>query len=1000
MGDYLQAERKAGNSSGDTGVAGRVRSDDAGAGSAPATREARTGSRSPRTQALLQLRETLDNSPRAQSQLALQRALDRSKRPAEVRPVEQKRNTTGLPDRLKAGVEQLSGLSMDDVRVHYNSARPAAVQALAYTQGGDIHVAPGQEQHLPHESWHVVQQKQGRVTPTLRMNGVAINDERLLEDEADRHSRIIARLPAPAPTDASPVSHPGSQGYVLPGSGATVQRMLKNKNLNNNNSNNPGNNNSGLIPYNYNNNNNNNNTTNASSTVLSYTYNNNNNNIQPSLSMSLSESSPTNTNLTSSSTYPVLMPMPVNSPLTSLNTHRGVNPYMNYGKSNNFNNANNNPISTSSSPFFTPSSKINDYPSNKRKLGSDNFNNTSNNNTNNNTSNNNNTIPINSSFFTPSNKSKSSSNNFNNTNNNTIPINSSPFFTPSRKIKYTPSNKSRSSSNSFNNTNNNNTNSYSSDSDINSYSSDGDNANSDSLDSSSTTSSSSSSSSLIELSKEDYYRSNSLSNNNNNNNNSNVASTKTQNSSTPPALDKAYRTWDRAARKKEAVVVQTDYGPVRAKHKRGAPHITSKDKDYNNASLRFDKTDPRDKGDSYKHFVHGLKGGAGGDSAIARSLLNRDATSLTQKQKRAAAMLQATVYLAERWRKEKAHKLFRYHLKQVDQGKVTLEQAINDFTFAQQDGGTEQGRKQLGRIDDLRHSKNKETMRKKASKSDLQIADQISDGESSTDDELLRKKKEDDVKSKQRLFSEKHDKSEKRRLAEYRREKRIAKKRSANNNNNNSISSSKTTSKVAPPSSLLSSTTNAKPGLAKPTLTSQIPKVIQSPSASLNNNNNTTQPNKTNNTSSIRNTFMAGWFNTYKPQPPLLQSSSSSASNVNNQNLVYQQQGKSNSSSSSISKKTTMPVGSTSRFNMNNNSTSSSTQPPSTALVNDPNNINNPSNPFLSNMPSLTGSSSQSNNAQASINQQGVRQFQAHSQNSSAQKNSSTNNSKKEKEKD
>ena len=74
-------------------------------------------------------------------------------------------NNTGLPDRLKAGVESLSGLAMDDVRVHYNSAKPAEVQALAYTQGTDIHVGPGQEQHLPHEAWHVAQQKQGRVSP-------------------------------------------------------------------------------------------------------------------------------------------------------------------------------------------------------------------------------------------------------------------------------------------------------------------------------------------------------------------------------------------------------------------------------------------------------------------------------------------------------------------------------------------------------------------------------------------------------------------------------------------------------------------------------------------------------------------------------------------------------------------------------------------------------------------------------------------------------------------
>lgn len=59
---------------------------------------------------------------------------------------------------MKAGFEELSDFLIDDVRVHYNSDKPATVQALAYTQGTDIHVAPGQEQHLPHETWHVAQQ--------------------------------------------------------------------------------------------------------------------------------------------------------------------------------------------------------------------------------------------------------------------------------------------------------------------------------------------------------------------------------------------------------------------------------------------------------------------------------------------------------------------------------------------------------------------------------------------------------------------------------------------------------------------------------------------------------------------------------------------------------------------------------------------------------------------------------------------------------------------------
>lgn len=74
-----------------------------------------------------------------------------------------------MPSHLKAGVESLSGISLDDVRVHYNSHNTAALHKLAYAQGTDIHVAPGQEKHVAHEAWHVVEQKQGRVKPTIQM---------------------------------------------------------------------------------------------------------------------------------------------------------------------------------------------------------------------------------------------------------------------------------------------------------------------------------------------------------------------------------------------------------------------------------------------------------------------------------------------------------------------------------------------------------------------------------------------------------------------------------------------------------------------------------------------------------------------------------------------------------------------------------------------------------------------------------------------------------------
>ena len=115
-------------------------------------------------------------------------------------------NRTGLPDRLKAGVEALSGVSLDDVRVHRNSPEPAQMQAHAFAQGTDIHLAPGQDHHLPHEAWHVVQQKQGRVRATRQLKGgVAINDDAGLEHEADVMGAAAARHAGGA-TEARPTA--------------------------------------------------------------------------------------------------------------------------------------------------------------------------------------------------------------------------------------------------------------------------------------------------------------------------------------------------------------------------------------------------------------------------------------------------------------------------------------------------------------------------------------------------------------------------------------------------------------------------------------------------------------------------------------------------------------------------------------------------------------------------------------------------------------------------
>lgn len=143
-------------------------------------------------------------------------------------------NPTGLPDNLKAGVESLSGVSLDDVKVHYNSDKPADVQALATTQGSEIHLAPGQQMHLPHEAWHVVQQKQGRVQATTQLKGVNINNDSALEAEADVMGARALAASSGAPTatpslhEKGSTQHPVQRAQQKPASTgeAIVQRRI------------------------------------------------------------------------------------------------------------------------------------------------------------------------------------------------------------------------------------------------------------------------------------------------------------------------------------------------------------------------------------------------------------------------------------------------------------------------------------------------------------------------------------------------------------------------------------------------------------------------------------------------------------------------------------------------------------------------------------------------------------------------------------------------------
>ncbi len=103
-------------------------------------------------------------------------------------------NKTGMPDKVKSKMEDSLKADFSDVKVHANSPKAPEVGALAYTQGHDVHFAPGQfspdtssgQKLLGHELAHVVQQREGRVQPTIEIAGMPVNDNPDLENEADK----------------------------------------------------------------------------------------------------------------------------------------------------------------------------------------------------------------------------------------------------------------------------------------------------------------------------------------------------------------------------------------------------------------------------------------------------------------------------------------------------------------------------------------------------------------------------------------------------------------------------------------------------------------------------------------------------------------------------------------------------------------------------------------------------------------------------------------------
>ena len=110
---------------------------------------------------------------------------------------------TTMPNDLQSKMENSFGVDFSDVNIHKDSEQAPSLGALAYTQGNDMHFAPGQyepgsqkgQELLGHELAHVVQQREGRVKPGGQQNkaDANVNTDEGLEKEEDEQGKQAAQ---------------------------------------------------------------------------------------------------------------------------------------------------------------------------------------------------------------------------------------------------------------------------------------------------------------------------------------------------------------------------------------------------------------------------------------------------------------------------------------------------------------------------------------------------------------------------------------------------------------------------------------------------------------------------------------------------------------------------------------------------------------------------------------------------------------------------------------
>jgi Domain of unknown function (DUF4157) len=133
-------------------------------------------------------------------QTLVQLAADRGASPAAADAKAPSGTGQQLAPGVRGKMESSFGADFSSVRIHEGD-HASQLGALAYTQGSDVHFAPGQYQPetqsgqalIGHELAHVVQQGQGRVAAPGQAKGAPVVTDHALEDEADRAGQAASR---------------------------------------------------------------------------------------------------------------------------------------------------------------------------------------------------------------------------------------------------------------------------------------------------------------------------------------------------------------------------------------------------------------------------------------------------------------------------------------------------------------------------------------------------------------------------------------------------------------------------------------------------------------------------------------------------------------------------------------------------------------------------------------------------------------------------------------